>query len=120
MTGSRVTLNLLVTSGALVACTALAILWVVKSGNGQEKPSLAEVMERMKEYNRALGVNCDYCHIPDPKAPQGYRFDVDTPRKKTAKWMQEKVVDALVTREGNRIDCRTCHDGRARFLPSSQ
>ena len=79
-----------------------------------EKRSLPETMKRMKYINEALGVDCDYCHVPN-------KFEIETPRKKTARWMQEHMVDGLVTKEGMRpIDCRTCHEGRARFLPSSQ
>ena len=76
--------------------------------------SMPEVMKRMQYYNKSLGVDCDYCHVPA-------KFEIDTPRKRTAKWMQTNLVEGLVTREGQTpIDCHTCHDGRARFLPSSQ
>lgn len=85
----------------------------VRAGEGEGK-SLPEVMKRMKYYNKSLGVECDYCHVPN-------KFEIDTPRRKTAKWMQEHLVDALVTKDRSQpIDCHTCHDGRARFLPSSQ
>jgi hypothetical protein len=100
---------------ALAAAAALALGGALGGGAAaQEKEPPAEVMKRMKFYNEALGVDCDYCHVPN-------KFEIDTPRRKTAKWMQQQMVDALVTKDGNRsIDCRTCHDGRARFLPSSQ
>ena len=71
-------------------------------------------MKRMKYYDKSLGVECEYCHVPN-------KFEIDTPRKKTAKWMQEHLVDGLETKKDHQtIDCHTCHDGRARFLPSSQ
>jgi hypothetical protein len=112
------------TLGTGLAALALALagggLFVFAGeSSGQEKPSLPEVMKRMKYYNQALGVECDYCHVPGGKG--GFQFELDTPRKKTAKWMQEHMVDALVTKESHQaIDCLTCHEGRARFLPSSQ
>jgi hypothetical protein len=105
--------------GVLVALGAL--LWPARVTGGQEtqKQSLPEVMKRMKYYNQALGVECDYCHVPGGK--MGFLFELDTPRKKTAKWMQERLVDGLVTKDSHQpIDCLTCHEGRARFLPSSQ
>lgn len=78
------------------------------------KQTPPEVIKRMKYYNEALGVECEYCHVPN-------KYEIETPRKKTARWMQQRLVDGLVTKEATRsIDCRTCHDGRARFLPSSQ
>lgn len=80
----------------------------------QEKESMGAIMERMKEYNKALGVDCDYCHVPN-------KFTIETPRSKTAKWMQEQIVDRLAEKEGTKpVTCLTCHAGRARFLPSSQ
>ena len=79
----------------------------------EEGKSLGEVMKRMKYYNKSLGVECDYCHVPN-------KFEIDTPRRRTAKWMQEHLVDGLQTKQSQPIDCHTCHDGRARFLPSSQ
>lgn len=109
----------LAAAALVLACGGIFVF----AGNtrGDDKPSLAEVMKRMTYYNQALGVQCDYCHVPDPKSVGGVRADLDTPRKKTAKWMQEHLVDALVTRDRHQtIDCLTCHEGRARFLPSSQ
>lgn len=103
-------------AGTLVAATIAVGFGVLRApdASAQEGKTLAEVMKRMKEYNKALGVECDYCHVPN-------KFEIDTPRRRTAKWMQEHLVDGLVTKKGSQpIDCHTCHDGRARFLPSSQ
>jgi len=109
-----------VAGGALVLLAAAAILFTCTqaltgdAASEPEKKTLASVMKRMKYYNKALGVDCDYCHVPN-------RFEIDTPRRKTASWMQVHLVEGLVSREGQKpIDCHTCHDGRARFLPSSQ
>src|SRR4051812_42094777 len=101
-----------------LAGTAGLIYWLAGSAGGEAKPDFVEKMKRMAYYNQALGVQCDYCHIVTEKGEQ--KFELETPRKKTAKWMQETLVDGLRTREGKPIDCRTCHEGRARFLPSSQ
>jgi hypothetical protein len=73
----------------------------------------AQVMLRMQYYNQTLGVDCTYCHVPN-------KFTIETPRMRTTRWMEEHLVGSLVTRETHeQIDCHTCHDGRARFLPSS-
>ncbi|GIW71330.1 MAG: hypothetical protein KatS3mg102_0872 [Planctomycetota bacterium] len=99
---------------ALVAFTATAVLaGVAGFGRGADQQAEAALMRRMLEYNEALGVDCTYCHVPG-------KFAIVTPRMRTTQWMEEHLVGALVSREGHRpIDCRTCHDGRARFLPSS-
>ena len=116
--------NVLAALGAAALALALAaagVFLAAAPSRAQDKPSVAEVMKRMVYYNQALGVQCDYCHVPDAKSMGGVRGDLDTPRKKTAKWMQEQLVDRLVTRAKHEtIDCLGCHEGRARFLPSSQ
>ncbi len=110
----------LVAGGALgggIAAAALAFALGpigAPPASADDAKTLAEVMKRMKYYNKSLGVECDYCHVPN-------KFEIDTPKRKTAKWMQDHLVDGLVTKKGSQpIDCHTCHDGRARFLPSSQ
>lgn len=111
---SRVRVGIALGGAALILAIGAGASILGDGAQAQEKPTLPEVMKRMKYYNEALGVECDYCHVPN-------KFEIDTPRKKTAKWMQEHMVDGLVTKAETRsIDCRTCHVGRARFLPSSQ
>jgi len=111
---SRIRIGSALGCAALVLAAGLGSSLVGGGAQAQQKQTLPEVMKRMKYYNEALGVDCDYCHVPN-------KFEIETPRKKTAKWMQEHMVDGLVTKAETRsIDCRTCHVGRARFLPSSQ
>lgn len=105
--------NWLVGLGAVGVLIGGYMVAGMQTSKGGDK-SMPEVMKRMRYYNEALGVDCNYCHVPE-------RFELDTPRKRTAQWMQEKIVDDLVTREGQApVDCHTCHGGRARFLPSSR
>ena len=103
--------------GAALIAGLLALAFGAPGGreaSAEEKKPLPEVMKRMKYYDKSLGVECDYCHVPN-------KWEIETPRRKTAKWMQETLVEGLVTKQGQKpIDCHTCHDGRARFLPSSQ
>jgi hypothetical protein len=108
-------------AAAAAAAVVAGTLLPGRATRGEGKPSIAEIMKRMKYYGESLGVGCDYCHVPDSKSIGGVRADIVTPRMKTAKWMETEVVGRLVTRDGHQpIDCHTCHDGRARFLPSSQ
>ncbi len=110
----------LINGGIAAACAALVaagVLALAGRSGGDEKPSAAEIMKRMRYYSESLGVDCDYCHVTTGGK---FAYDVETPRMKTARWMEQHLVRGLVTREGHRpIDCHTCHDGRARFLPSS-
>jgi len=103
--------------GALGLAAVVAIGAARLRGEESGKKPLPEIMKRMQYYNRALGVDCFYCHVGKKRK----QARVVTPRLRTAKWMQEKYVDALVTKDGQKaIDCLTCHEGQARFLPSSQ
>lgn len=73
----------------------------------------AEVVERMTETSRALGVACDYCH-------ERGDFARPTPMKEVANWMAQKVVPSLRKRGGGAVQCADCHasngHGAAKFL----
>ncbi len=101
----------IVGAGALAAALGVGI-FLSFSADGTDE-AMAQRMLRMQYYNKALGVDCTYCHVPE-------RFEVETPRMKTTRWMEANLVQGLVTKQGHApIDCLSCHDGRARFLPTS-
>lgn len=106
-----VLVGLLLAVAGVGATVAAALIGTRPAADGG--PSRGEIMLRMQYYNQSLGVDCTYCHVPG-------KFTIETPRMRTTKWMEERLVKGLVTRENHAsIDCHTCHDGRARFLPSS-
>lgn len=73
----------------------------------------AEVVERMTETARALGVACDYCH-------ERGDFMRATPMKDVANWMATKLAPSLRKRGGGAVECGDCHasngHGVAKFL----
>jgi glutaredoxin len=68
--------------------------------------SQADVAERMRFYNRALGVECAHCHVENAWA------DRSKPAFETATNMA-RMVAAVNERIGkpNRVTCWTCHGG---------
>ena len=79
----------------------------------------AQVVAVMQNFNAALGVGCDYCHVQNQGTPPDFASD-DKPEKEAARAMMG------ITREANaslstglgrpaaeltRIGCITCHRG---------
>ncbi len=66
-------------------------------------------MERMQEFNQALGVNCSYCHKKGD-------FEAETPRKQIARLMLKDFSAKLTKQDGQLVRCSDCHQGHARPL----
>lgn len=90
----------------------LVLLLAVSSGagsSGQAKPR-ADGHRRfaIEEFNRALGVECAHCHVPDRWA------DEEKPAKATARQMMEMVelFNGKLLRGIGEVRCWTCHGGQ--------
>jgi hypothetical protein len=62
----------------------------------------------LEEYNKALGVDCAHCHVPD-------QWQDDTkPTKATARKMSEMVtlINGKLLRGVGEVSCWTCHGGQ--------
>lgn len=73
-----------------------------------------EVLERMKEYKKALGVTCTYCHAEDD-------MEVWTRNKLVAQYMQKEFVNKLTLHDKNtkgkvKLTCNYCHQGKAKII----
>ena len=64
----------------------------------------------MEEYNRALGVECAHCHVPDQWA------DESKPQFATARNMNHMVgeLNDRLLRDIGTVSCWTCHRGQVR------
>jgi hypothetical protein len=81
-----------------------------------------ELRDLMKQYERDLGVSCNYCHVEDRDSGViDYATD-DNPRKHTARIMIAMLDDIngthLTQLGGDRryaaaVTCGSCHQGRA-------
>ena len=70
--------------------------------------SRPQVIQVMRAWSTALGVDCSYCHQAS--------FDTDTPRKQIARQMQRDYVAALKQPDGSAISCQDCHQGQPNLL----
>ena len=95
-----------------------------------EDISDAQLDSIMKQYNKALGVSCNFCHIKRSDYPDSldYASDKD-PMKTTARKMMRMTIEInqknFMTDENkrphelNEVTCYTCHRGEA-WIESGQ
>ncbi len=78
--------------------------------NLQVLPGLArpQIMQVMRDWSTALGVDCSYCHQAS--------FEAETPRKQIARQMQREYLAALKRQDGSAISCQDCHQGQPNLL----
>lgn len=80
-------------------------------------PADATMMDAMRDFNEALGVQCVYCHVQGDFASDG------NPKKEVARQMIELVrktekffpaTAGVYPRGYHDVDCMTCHRGAAK------
>ena len=64
-----------------------------------------QVLQVMQEWQAALGVQCNYCHVRP--------FEQDTTRKITARIMLRDYVMGMKHKDGSAVSCKDCHSGQA-------
>jgi len=69
---------------------------------GMTRPQVLQVMQ---EWQAALGVQCNYCHVRP--------FEQDTTRKITARIMLRDYVMGMKHKDGSAVSCKDCHNGQA-------
>jgi hypothetical protein len=112
-----------------IAVVTLAALPALGQAPAQEAPknlqvlpkdwTRAQVVAVMQNFNAALGVGCDHCHVTPQGAPPDFASD-DKPEKAAARAMMKftgelntNLVAALErpAAELTRVGCITCHRG---------
>ena len=63
-----------------------------------------QIMGKMREIASHLGVQCNYCHV-NP-------FEVNTPRKQTARLMMRDYTMGMKHKDGREVTCNDCHKGQ--------
>lgn len=108
-------------------CRALAVGVILLSPTGEvhaQTPSttsttrnIVSVVEDMRVYTQALGVDCSFCHVGGQNGRLNYRSE-DNPRKQVARTMIAMTADinkmvGLGRSEdpATAVTCRTCHRG---------
>lgn len=109
------------TSWALALVALSVAAGTPKPALGQEPvrntPNIVTVVETMRTYTQALGVECLFCHVDGQDGRLNYRSD-DNPRKQVARKMIAMTTD-INTMIGlgksehstTRVTCLTCHRG---------
>jgi nitrate/TMAO reductase-like tetraheme cytochrome c subunit len=68
-----------------------------------------DVINTMRGFTSALGVECNFCHHPPG-------LDNDTPRKEVARLMLRDYVMDMKHKDGSPVTCNDCHKGQANLL----
>ena len=100
----------------VIGLIAVAVWAGPASAHDEEHHILDTSEEGMKKIAHALGVKCTHCHtatLSDGKPD----FKALSPFKATALHMKQHFVDTFKTGDGGTVDCLTCHQGTARFIP---
>ena len=103
--------------GRMMSVLAAAVLWVgVLQADEAHEHVLDTSEENMKAIAKSLGVKCTHCHTA--KTGEGKPdFGAPSKLKATAIHMKTHFVDSLRTADAKTLECQTCHNGHARFLP---
>lgn len=72
--------------------------------------------ENMKRIAKSMGVGCTHCHIAQKQNGET-DFEASSLLKDTAIHMKINFVDSLRMKNGEALNCMTCHNGEHRFLP---
>jgi uncharacterized membrane protein len=134
MTDSKKTITLVAIAAIVVVATAATITPKKNFRNLQVLPqniSDHQLDSIMDTYNRALKVDCDFCHKPVnnltglPAANDNVDFAADNPMKENARRMMRMTIginknnfnfDTIPKKPDyllNVVTCNTCHRGNA-------
>jgi Photosynthetic reaction centre cytochrome C subunit len=95
-------------SGSLA--TALLVVWTSAASLSAQAPPKADGhgRDKLDEYNRALGVECSHCHVPEQWT------DDSKPAKAQARKMREMValLNGTLLKGIGQVRCWTCHAGQ--------
>ena len=90
----------------VIVCAALA----TAAAQAPPRPDGHGRNGKLEDYNRALGVECSHCHVPDQWQ------DESKPTKEQARKMAEMVtvLNRKPLRGIGEVSCRTCHAGQTK------
>jgi hypothetical protein len=71
----------------------------------------------MARVAKALGVECNHCHLPHPTDPKKEDYPKFTEKKRIANWMFKTFVQGLRPKDGSKMMCASCHTSRKTGKP---
>ena|SRR4030042_2485279 len=79
-----------------------------------------EVTKVMSEWNKALGVKCDFCHTSKPSQTYKDLAGKVADKKELSALVHQRIARAMLgdmlyinQKEGKNYTCNTCHQGKA-------
>lgn len=91
--------------------------------NSQAEPKYLEKKEVgkvMMEWNKALGVKCDFCHTKNAKQTYKDLAGKTADKKELSALVHQRIARAMLgnmlylnKKEGKNYTCNTCHQGKA-------
>lgn len=108
-----------IVAGAAAALLTLAFCATTRAWTQEPErtPNIVSVVENMRVYTQALGVECIFCHVDGPNGRLNYRSN-DNPRKQVARNMIAMTADingmiglGKSEHSTTRVTCLTCHRG---------
>lgn len=104
-------------AGVAVLTLALSAAARATAQEPERTPNIVSVVENMRVYTQALGVECIFCHVDGANGRLNYRSN-DNPRKQVAKNMIAMTADingmiglGRSEHSTTRVTCLTCHRG---------
>ena len=79
-----------------------------------------QLMGAMQNFNRALGVTCNHCHVDDKSSDEKPEKEVARAMVKMMMNLRANAADFLPGDRAAKVSCWTCHRGSAKIeLPAA-
>lgn len=111
---------------AINLITMLILLFIVSAvvvSISQAEPKYLNketVGKVMLEWNKALGVKCNFCHTPKPSQTYKSLAGKTADKKELSALVHQRIARAMLgnmlyinQKEGKNYTCNTCHQGKA-------
>jgi hypothetical protein len=104
----------------LVLLTLISFVASVASPHAESKYlKKEEVMKAMLEFNKALGVKCDFCHTANRSETYKDLAGKTAEKEKLSALVHQRIARAMLgdmlyinQKEGKNYTCNTCHQGK--------
>lgn len=102
-----------------------AMTWTVGGADAQaQASSQQEVLQKMMQWNKDLGVSCDYCHTDDKtrtieslEGKTASKAELTTLLHRRAARDMEGMLKMANDQQNASMTCQTCHQGSAKIQP---
>lgn len=104
-----------------IILTLTTVIVVVNSVHAEPKYlKKEEITKTMMEWNKALGVNCDFCHTSNRSETYKDLAGKTATKEELSVLVHQRIARAMLgdmlyinQKEGKNYTCNTCHQGKA-------